>query len=113
MGRTAGFHPDKTLRQLGEEGQHVLAPQRLGNDHPPRSVNAMNLKNMLGQIEAKSRDRRQIESGFGFVVKSQSTALVNPDFSFGLVSRRESAVRIIVLAIREQLGTTKLRQKAC
>jgi hypothetical protein len=59
MGRTAGFHPDKTLRQLGEEGQHVLAPERLGDDHPPRSVNAMNLKNMLGQIEAKSRDRRQ------------------------------------------------------
>jgi hypothetical protein len=24
MGRTAGFHPDKTLGQLGEEGQHVL-----------------------------------------------------------------------------------------
>ena len=51
MGRTAGFHTDKTLGQLGEEGQHVLAAERRGDDHPPRSVNAMNLKNMLGQIE--------------------------------------------------------------
>jgi len=60
MGRTAGFHTDKTLGQLGEEGQHVLAAERRGDDHPPRSVNAMNLKNMLGQIEANGRDRRQI-----------------------------------------------------
>jgi hypothetical protein len=59
MGRTAGFHTDKTLGQLGEEGQYVLAPERLGDDHAPRSVNAMNLKNMLGQIEANGRDRRK------------------------------------------------------
>ena len=57
---TAQFCFDKTLGQSGEEGQHVLAAERLGDDHPPRSVNAMNLKNMLGQIEANSRDRRQI-----------------------------------------------------
>jgi hypothetical protein len=60
VGRTAGFHTDKTLGQLGEEGHYVLAPECLGDDHPPRSVNAMNLKNMLGQIEANGRDRRQI-----------------------------------------------------
>jgi len=35
---------------------HVLAPESLGDDHAPRSVNAMNLKNMLGQIEANRRD---------------------------------------------------------
>ena len=60
VGRTAGFHTDKTLGQLGEEGQYVLAPECLGDDHASRSVNAMNLKNMLGQIEANGRDRRQI-----------------------------------------------------
>src|ERR1700730_206372 len=60
MGRTAGFHTDETLGQLREEGQYVLAPERLGDDHAPRSVNAMNLKNMLGQIEADGRDRRRI-----------------------------------------------------
>jgi hypothetical protein len=60
VGRTAGFHTDKTLGQLGEERQHVLAPERLGDDHAPRSVNAMNLKNMLGQIDTNGRDRRQI-----------------------------------------------------
>jgi hypothetical protein len=34
--------------------------QAFGDDHAPRSVNAMNLKNMLGQIKANGRDRRQI-----------------------------------------------------
>jgi hypothetical protein len=28
----------------GEESQHLLAPERFGNDHAPTSVNAMNLK---------------------------------------------------------------------
>src|ERR1700732_1905938 len=44
----------------GGTRQHVLAPERLGDDHAPSSVNAMNLKNMLGQIEANGRDGRQI-----------------------------------------------------
>ena len=52
MGRTAGFHTDKTLGQLREEGQHVLAPKRLGDDHAAKGVDRMNLKNMLGQVEA-------------------------------------------------------------
>ena len=60
MGRTAGFHTDKTLGQLREEGQHVLAPKRLGDDHPAKGADRMNLKDMLGQIEANGRDRRQI-----------------------------------------------------
>jgi hypothetical protein len=68
MGRTAGFHTDETLGQLGEEGQHVLAPERLGDNHAPRSVNAMNLKNMLGQIKANSRDRRHRRSFRAHVV---------------------------------------------
>jgi hypothetical protein len=59
MGRTTGFQPDNTRGQLGEESQHLLAPERFGNDHAPTSVNAMNLKkNMLGQIKANCRDRR-------------------------------------------------------
>ena len=37
MGRTAGFHTDKTLGQLREEGQHVLAPKRLGDDQRPKA----------------------------------------------------------------------------
>ena len=60
MGQTAGFHTDKTLGQLRKEDQHVLAPKRLGDDHAAKGVDRMNLKNMLGQIEANSRDRRQI-----------------------------------------------------
>jgi len=52
MGRTAGFHPDKTLGQLGEEGQYVLAPERLGDDHAPRSINAMNLARSRPTVRA-------------------------------------------------------------
>ena len=49
MGRTAGFHTDKTLGHLGEEGQRVLVPECLDDDHAPRSVNTMNLKHMLDE----------------------------------------------------------------
>jgi hypothetical protein len=38
----------------------LVAPDRLGDHNAPRSINAMNLKDELGQIEANSRDRRQI-----------------------------------------------------
>jgi hypothetical protein len=48
MGRTAGFHPDKTLGQLREEAQHDLALQRLGHNHAANGVDRMNLKDMLG-----------------------------------------------------------------
>jgi hypothetical protein len=58
MGRTTGFHPDKARGHLGEEDKNILAPERLGNDHASRSVNTVNVKNMLGQIKANGRDRR-------------------------------------------------------
>jgi len=41
---------NKTSGQSGKEGQYVLAPEGLGIDHAATSVNAMHLKNMLGQI---------------------------------------------------------------
>ena len=60
MGRAAGLKANKASGQLREEGQHVLAPECLGDDYAPRGVNAMNLEDMLGQIKANGRDRRQI-----------------------------------------------------
>jgi DNA modification methylase len=58
MGRTTGFQPDNRRGQLGEEDKNILAPERLGNDRAPTSVNAVNVKNMLSQIKANGRDRR-------------------------------------------------------
>jgi hypothetical protein len=48
VGQTAGFHTDKTSGPLFEEGHHVVAPKRFGDGHLPSSVNAMNLKKLLG-----------------------------------------------------------------
>ena len=60
IGRTAGLKADKAFGQLREEAQQVLAPERLDDDHASKSVNAMKLKNMLGQIKADGRDGSQI-----------------------------------------------------
>jgi hypothetical protein len=60
MGRATGFNTDKTLGHLGEEGQHIPAPQRPGHNHAACRVDTMNRKDVLGQIKADGRDRRQI-----------------------------------------------------
>jgi hypothetical protein len=46
--------------KLGEERQHLGAPQRLADDDCARSINGVNLKNMLGQIQA---DRGNLHGG--------------------------------------------------
>jgi hypothetical protein len=60
MGRPAGLKPDKAGRQRSEEFQQLVSPDRLGHDNAPHRVNAVDLKNVLGQIEANGRDFRQI-----------------------------------------------------
>ena len=60
MRRPSGFEPDKAGGQRSEELQQLVAPDRLGDHHPPRGINAMNLKDVLGQIEPNGGDRRQI-----------------------------------------------------
>jgi hypothetical protein len=52
MGGATGFNTDKTLGHLGEEGQHIPAPQRPGHNHAACRVDTMNLKDVLGQIKA-------------------------------------------------------------
>jgi hypothetical protein len=59
MRRRAGFEPDKTWGQRSEKLQELVAPDRLGDRNAPQSINAVNLKNLLGQIEPNGRDRRQ------------------------------------------------------
>ena len=60
MRRPAGLKPDKARRQRSEKLQQLVAPDRLGDHNAPRSINAVNLKDVLGQIEPNGRDRRQI-----------------------------------------------------
>ena len=48
---------DVTRRQRSEELQQLIAPDRFGDNHASRSFNAIDLKNVLGQIEPNGRDR--------------------------------------------------------
>jgi hypothetical protein len=48
---------------VGSEAKNSKSLLRLialATTTPPRSINAVNLKDVLGQIEANGRDRRQI-----------------------------------------------------
>ncbi len=53
MRRAARLDADQAKRrQLGETSQHLRPPKRLANNKPPGRINAMSLKNAVGQIEA-------------------------------------------------------------
>ena len=43
-----------------KKAQQLAAPNRLDDDTGTRSIDAMNLKNILGDIEPDNRYRRQI-----------------------------------------------------
>jgi hypothetical protein len=60
MRRPAGLEPHQARRQQSEKLQQLVAPDRLGDHNAPRSINAMNLKDVLGQIEPYGRGRRKI-----------------------------------------------------
>src|SRR5277367_3092167 len=52
MRRAARLDPDQARRQLGKEWQHLRPSQRLADNDLTGRVNAVNLKNALGQIQA-------------------------------------------------------------
>src|ERR1700691_1478940 len=60
MRRSAGLEPHKAGGQRSKKLQQLVAPHRFGDHNPPRSINAVNLKDVLGQIEPNSRNRAQI-----------------------------------------------------
>jgi hypothetical protein len=60
MRRPAGLEPHNTRRQRREELQQLAAPDRLGHNNASRRVGAMNLKDVLGQIEPNGRNGGQI-----------------------------------------------------
>src|ERR1700686_5690725 len=83
MRRPRSLEPHPTRRQRSEELQQLIAPDRLGDHNAPRSINAMNLKNVLGQIEPNGGDRRQISDRFSHGrrssdVVSTTTILARP-----------------------------------
>jgi hypothetical protein len=57
MRRGASFDTNQARRQLLEESQDVAALQPAADDHLAVSINAMDLKNRLRDIETDCRDR--------------------------------------------------------
>ena len=57
MRRPASLKPDKARGQRSEKLQQVFTPDRFGDYDAPRRINAMDLKDVLGQIEPNGRDR--------------------------------------------------------
>ena len=56
MRGAASFHADEAGGKLGKERQNLRPPQRLADDNVSFSVDGMDLKDALGQIEADGGD---------------------------------------------------------
>jgi hypothetical protein len=57
VGRTTtSLHSDDTSRQLGKELGNGIPPQGLAQNDPAARVDRVNLKHMLGQIQANPND---------------------------------------------------------
>ena len=61
MRRAARLDPDKARRQLGKERQHLRPSQSLADNDLTARINTVNLKNVLGHVEA---DRGNLHSGW-------------------------------------------------
>jgi hypothetical protein len=64
MRQSAGLEPHNTGGQRSKKLHQLVAPHRFGDHNTPRSINAVNLKDVLGQIEPNGRDRRQLNVDF-------------------------------------------------
>jgi hypothetical protein len=60
MRRAASLHADPARGQPGEKWQHLRTPKRLTNHYLAGRINAVDLKNAFGQVEA---DRGNLHSG--------------------------------------------------
>jgi hypothetical protein len=60
MRRAASHNADQARGQLGEKWQYLRPPKRLTNHNLAGCINAMDLKNAVGQVEA---DRGNLHSG--------------------------------------------------
>jgi hypothetical protein len=57
MGRRASFNPNQAWRQLLKERQHIPTLQLAAKYHLTASINCVNLKNRLGDVQSDCRDR--------------------------------------------------------
>ena len=71
IARAAGFHADQTRWKLPEERDHLSPPQSPPGDFA-RVAHRVNLKDVLGQVEADSRD---LHRGGSKLVLRDSTTL--------------------------------------
>jgi hypothetical protein len=61
MRRAARLDTDQTRRQPGEEWQHPRSTKRLTDNDLAARINAVNMKNVLGQVQA---DRSNLHDGW-------------------------------------------------
>ena len=52
MSGSAGFHADQASRNLAKEVDDLLAPQLAGDDSRARTIHAVHLEYVLGEINA-------------------------------------------------------------
>ena len=52
MTGSAGFHTHQATRKLAKEVQDLLAPQLAGDDNLARTIHAVNLEDVLSEINA-------------------------------------------------------------
>ena len=52
MTSSAGLHTDQATGELAKKVQYLLAPQLTGDDNLARTIHAVNLEYVLGEINA-------------------------------------------------------------
>jgi hypothetical protein len=52
MTSSAGFHTDQATGKLAKKVQDLLAPQLTGDDNLARTIHAVNLEDVLSEINA-------------------------------------------------------------
>ncbi len=85
--RGACFHAHSTRLQIGEEGQHLTAPELLLQGHITSLVYTVNLKNVLCQVQP---DRRNVHFGRPFPVQ---WLMASPLWHFDAVPGKGATIR--------------------
>ena len=60
VGARACLHPDEARRQLFKEGKKTLPPNAPLQSDAPVGVDAVDLENLLGEIETYGSDRHSV-----------------------------------------------------
>ena len=71
MARAAGLHADQARREFCEERDHLSPSERPPDNHFARAGDRVNLKDILGQVEADGRDLHR--DGSKLVLRDSTT----------------------------------------